>query len=99
MSDPASGLDFQLTSPEVSQTDKGKRENRETLTHISDDLLIPGLGRHSSTFVPWEKEGKEAKVTSEDIGLLHEVVSLCHMTSDFQQSLNISDKNTNGNQA
>nr|XP_037841698.1 DENN domain-containing protein 1B isoform X3 [Chlorocebus sabaeus] len=99
VSDPASGLDFQLTSPEVSQTDKGKRENRETLTQISDDLLIPGLGRHSSTFVPWEKEGKEAKETSEDIGLLHEVVSLCHMTSDFQQSLNISDKNTNGNQA
>ncbi|XP_021789633.1 DENN domain-containing protein 1B isoform X3 [Papio anubis] len=99
VSDPASGLDFQLTSPEVSQTDKGKTENRETLTQISDDLLIPGLGRHSSTFVPWEKEGKEAKETSEDIGLLHEVVSLCHMTSDFQQSLNISDKNTNGNQA
>nr|XP_011744806.1 DENN domain-containing protein 1B isoform X6 [Macaca nemestrina] len=99
VSDPASGLDFQLTSPEVSQTDKGKAENRETLTQISDDLLIPGLGRHSSTFVPWEKEGKEAKGTSEDIGLLHEVVSLCHMTSDFQQSLNISDKNTNGNQA
>uniref|UniRef100_A0A7N9CX88 DENN domain containing 1B n=1 Tax=Macaca fascicularis TaxID=9541 RepID=A0A7N9CX88_MACFA len=99
VSDAASGLDFQLTSPEVSQTDKGKAENRETLTQISDDLLIPGLGRHSSTFVPWEKEGKEAKETSEDIGLLHEVVSLCHMTSDFQQSLNISDKNTNGNQA
>ncbi|XP_011787075.1 PREDICTED: DENN domain-containing protein 1B [Colobus angolensis palliatus] len=99
VSDPASGLDFQLTSPEVSQTDKGKTENRETLTQISDDLLIPGLGRHSSTLVPWEKEGKEAKETSEDIGLLHEVVSLCHMTSDFQQSLNISDKNTNGNQA
>ncbi|XP_011744802.2 DENN domain-containing protein 1B isoform X2 [Macaca nemestrina] len=99
VSDPASGLDFQLTSPEVSQTDKGKAENRETLTQISDDLFIPGLGRHSSTFVPWEKEGKEAKETSEDIGLLHEVVSLCHMTSDFQQSLNISDKNTNGNQA
>ncbi|XP_063650172.1 DENN domain-containing protein 1B isoform X6 [Pan troglodytes] len=98
VSDPTSGLDFQLTSPEVSQTDKGKTEKRETLSQISDDLLIPGLGRHSSTFVPWEKEGKEAKETSEDIGLLHEVVSLCHMTSDFQQSLNISDKNTNGNQ-
>ncbi|XP_002760657.5 DENN domain-containing protein 1B isoform X6 [Callithrix jacchus] len=98
VSDPTSGLDFQLTSPDVSQTDKGKTEKRETLSQISDDLLIPSLGRHSSTFVPWEKEGKEAKETSEDIGLLHEVVSLCHMTSDFQQSLNISDKNTNGNQ-
>ncbi|XP_017361551.1 DENN domain-containing protein 1B isoform X3 [Cebus imitator] len=98
VSDPTSGLDFQLTSPDVSQTDKGKTEKRETLSQISDDLLIPSLGRHSSTFVPWEREGKEAKETSEDIGLLHEVVSLCHMTSDFQQSLNISDKNTNGNQ-
>ncbi|XP_064216280.1 DENN domain-containing protein 1B isoform X7 [Aotus nancymaae] len=98
VSDPTSGLDFQLTSPDVSQTDKGKTEKRETLSQISDDLLIPSLGRHSSTFVPWEKEGKEAKETSEDSGLLHEVVSLCHMTSDFQQSLNISDKNTNGNQ-
>ncbi|XP_032144513.1 DENN domain-containing protein 1B isoform X4 [Sapajus apella] len=98
VSDPTSGLDFQLTSPDVSQTEKGKTEKRETLSQISDDLLIPSLGRHSSTFVPWEREGKEAKETSEDIGLLHEVVSLCHMTSDFQQSLNISDKNTNGNQ-
>ncbi|XP_074241186.1 DENN domain-containing protein 1B isoform X4 [Saimiri boliviensis] len=98
VSDPTSGLDLHLTSPDVSQTDKGKTEKRETLSQISDDLLIPSLGRHSSTSVPWEKEGKEAKETSEAIGLLHEVVSLCHMTSDFQQSLNISDKNTNGNQ-
>ncbi|KAK2086175.1 DENN domain-containing protein 1B [Saguinus oedipus] len=98
VNDPTSGLDFQLTFPDVSQTDKGKTEKRETLSQISDDLLIPSLGQHSSTFVPWEKEGKEAKETSEDTGLLHEVVSLCHMTSDFQQSLNISDKNANGNQ-
>ncbi|VFV27060.1 isoform cra_a [Lynx pardinus] len=94
----ASELDFQLASPEVSEDEKCKTERKETLSQISDDLLIPSLGRHSSTFVPWEKEGKEAKETSEDSGLLHEVVSLCHITSAFQQDLNISEENTSGNQ-
>ncbi|XP_058556904.1 DENN domain-containing protein 1B isoform X2 [Neofelis nebulosa] len=94
----ASELDFQLASPEVSEDEKCKTERKETLSRISDDLLIPSLGRHSSTFVPWEKEGKEAKETSEDSGLLHEVVSLCHITSAFQQDLNISEENTSGNQ-
>ncbi|XP_072589523.1 DENN domain-containing protein 1B isoform X4 [Vulpes vulpes] len=94
-----SGLDFQLAPPEVSETEKGKTEKKETLSQVSDDLLTPSLGRHSSTFVPWEKEGKEAKETSEDTGLLHEVVSLCHITSAFQQDLTISEENTSGNQA
>ncbi|XP_040319496.1 DENN domain-containing protein 1B isoform X2 [Herpailurus yagouaroundi] len=94
----ASELDFQLALPEVSEDEKCKTERKETLSQISDDLLIPSLGRHSSTFVPWEKEGKEAKETSEDSGLLHEVVSLCHITSAFQQDLNISEENTSGNQ-
>nr|XP_021538519.1 DENN domain-containing protein 1B [Neomonachus schauinslandi] len=93
----ASGLDPQLASPEVSENEKAKTEKKETLSQISDDLLTPSLGRHSSTFVPWEKEGKEAKETSEDSGLLHEVVSLCHITSAFQQDLNISEENTRGN--
>ncbi|XP_039108609.1 DENN domain-containing protein 1B isoform X1 [Hyaena hyaena] len=95
----ASELDFQLASPEVSQNEKCKTEKKETLSQISDDLLIPGLGRHSSTFVPWEKEGKDAKETSEDSGLLHEVVSLCHITSAFQQDLNISEEDTSGKPA
>ncbi|CAK7310727.1 DENN domain-containing protein 1B [Vulpes lagopus] len=94
-----SGLDFQLAPPEVSENEKGKTEKKETLSQVSDDLLTPSLGRHSSTFVPWEKEGKEAKETSEDTGLLHEVVSLCHITSAFQQDLTISEENTSGNQA
>ncbi|XP_026930407.2 DENN domain-containing protein 1B isoform X2 [Acinonyx jubatus] len=94
----ASELDFQLALPEVSEDEKCKTERKETLSQISDDLLIPSLGRHSSTFVPWEKEGKEAKETSDDSGLLHEVVSLCHITSAFQQDLNISEENTSGNQ-
>ncbi|KAM9613063.1 DENN domain-containing protein 1B isoform 1-T1 [Trichechus inunguis] len=95
----ASGLDFQLAPPEISQTNQGKTEKKETLSQISDDLLKPSLGRCPSTFVPWEKEGMEAQETSEDTGLLHEVVSLCHITSAFQQGLNISEENTSGNQA
>ncbi|XP_037681028.1 DENN domain-containing protein 1B isoform X1 [Choloepus didactylus] len=94
-----SGLDFQLAPPEVSQTDKGRTEEKETLCQTSSDLLIPSLGRHLSTFVPWEKERKDTKDTSEDVGLLHEVVSLCHIASAFQQGLNISEENRSGNQA
>uniref|UniRef100_A0A3Q2HZ87 DENN domain containing 1B n=1 Tax=Equus caballus TaxID=9796 RepID=A0A3Q2HZ87_HORSE len=94
-----SGLDFQPAALEVSQTEEGKTEQKETLSQTSDDPLILSLGRRSSTFVPWEKEGKEAKETSEDTGLLHEVVSLCRITSAFQQDLNISEENTSGNQA
>ncbi|XP_077013433.1 DENN domain-containing protein 1B isoform X2 [Tamandua tetradactyla] len=94
-----SGLDFQLSPLEVSQTDQGKTVKEQTLHQTSSDLLLPSLGRHPSTFVPWEKEGKDTKDTSEDIGLLDEVVSLCHMTSALQQGLNISEENKSGNQA
>lgn len=96
---PTSGLDFQPALTEVSQTEKGTTEKKETLSQVSDDLLISGLGRCPSTSVPWEKEGKEAKGPAEGVGLLSEVVSLCHMTSAFQQDLNISEENTSGNQA
>ncbi|XP_066094666.1 DENN domain-containing protein 1B isoform X2 [Saccopteryx bilineata] len=88
-----------LASPEVSQAGKGKTEKEETLRQVSDDLLTPSVGRRPSTSVPWEKEGKEAKESSEDVGLLSEVVSLCHMTSAFQQDLKISSEHTGGNQA
>ncbi|XP_055966651.1 DENN domain-containing protein 1B isoform X2 [Sorex fumeus] len=97
---PASSLavSFQLASRGVAQTDKGKTEQKETLSQISDDLLIPSPRRRPSTFVPWEKEGSEDKETSEDVGLLHEVVSLCHITPAFQQDLNISKENPRRNQ-
>nr|XP_051676402.1 DENN domain-containing protein 1B isoform X2 [Oryctolagus cuniculus] len=93
-----SGSDPQPALPDVSQTDQGRTE-KETLPQISDDPLAPSIGRRPSTFVPWEKEGKEAKETSEESGLLHEVVSLCHMTSDIQQGSRTSEENTSGNQA
>ncbi|XP_006834295.1 PREDICTED: DENN domain-containing protein 1B [Chrysochloris asiatica] len=95
----ASGLHFQIASPTVSQADQGKIEKKkETLSESSDDLFIPSLKRIPSTSVPWEKEGKETQETPEDIGLLREVVSLCHMTSAFQQGLNISEEKRSGNQ-
>lgn len=96
---PASGLDFQPASTEVAQTEKGPAEKKETLSQTSDDLLTPSLGRRPSSSVPWEKEGKGAKETWEDAGLLHEVASLCHMTSAFQQDFNISEETPSGNRA
>ncbi|KAM5238895.1 DENN domain-containing protein 1B isoform 2-T2 [Ctenodactylus gundi] len=98
---PAStpGWDFQLASPNVSQTDEIEREKKETLSQMTDDLFRPSAGRRSSTLVPWEKEGKEMKESSEDAGLLHEVVSLYHMSAGVHRGLNISEENTSGNQA
>ncbi|KAM6166225.1 DENN domain-containing protein 1B [Erethizon dorsatum] len=92
-----SGLDFQLAPPKVSQTDKGETGKKETLSQISDDLFMPNLGRCPSTFVPWEKEGKEVSENSEDLGLLHEVVSLYHMSSDPRQGSGISKGSAGGN--
>lgn len=96
---PGSGLDFQPASTEAAHTEKGTAERKETLSQVSDDLLAPSLGRRPSSSVPWEKEGKGATGTWEGVGLLHEVASLCHMTSAFQQDLNISEETTSGNQA
>ncbi|XP_020827379.1 LOW QUALITY PROTEIN: DENN domain-containing protein 1B [Phascolarctos cinereus] len=93
---------LQLDSSEDSQTDspfQGKTENNETLSHTSDDQLNLSLRRHLSTLVPWEKDGNEAKETSGEAGLLHEVVTLCHMTSAFHHGLNISEDNSSGNKA
>ncbi|XP_031239975.1 DENN domain-containing protein 1B isoform X4 [Mastomys coucha] len=91
-----SGLGFQPS--EASQTDKGKPEVKQTLSEASEDLLVPGPGSRQSTFVPWEKAGKEDKKPSKDVGLLQEVVSLCHMSCDFQQGLNISEESRSENQ-
>ncbi|KFO28608.1 DENN domain-containing protein 1B, partial [Fukomys damarensis] len=93
-----SGLGSQLAPPEVSQTNKGETEKEETLSQVSDDLFVPSLGRCSSTFVPWEKEGKEVKENSEDLGLLCEMVSLHHLLSDSGQGSHISKGSARGNQ-
>uniref|UniRef100_A0A8C2YQM6 DENN domain containing 1B n=1 Tax=Chinchilla lanigera TaxID=34839 RepID=A0A8C2YQM6_CHILA len=93
----ASGLDFQRAPPKVSHTDKGETEKKETLSQISDDLFTPSLGRYPSTSVPWEKEGKEVSENSADLGLLHEVVSLYHVSSDSRQDSSISKGSVSGN--
>ncbi|XP_059947444.1 DENN domain-containing protein 1B isoform X2 [Mesoplodon densirostris] len=90
---PTPGLGLPLASPGASQTEK-----EETLSQTPGGPLVPSLGRRLSS-VPWEKEGKGAKETSEGSGLLQEVVSLCHVTSAFQQDLNISEGKASGNQA
>lgn len=89
---------FQPAAPEASQTHKGKPEVKQTLSQASDDLLVPSPGNRQSTFVPWEKAGKEETKPSKDVGLLQEVVSLCHMSCDFQQGLNISEESKSENQ-
>uniref|UniRef100_A0A5F8GAX6 DENN domain containing 1B n=1 Tax=Monodelphis domestica TaxID=13616 RepID=A0A5F8GAX6_MONDO len=91
---------LQLDSSEDSQTVnpfQGETEKNETLSHTSDDQLNLSLRQHLSILVPWEKDGNEAKETSEDVGLLHEVVSLCPMTSALHHGLNISEDNSSGN--
>ncbi|XP_057625818.1 DENN domain-containing protein 1B isoform X2 [Chionomys nivalis] len=97
---PAStpGLGFQLASPEASQMGEGEAEVKETLSQASESLLLPSVGTRQSTFVPWEKAGKEPEEPSEGGGLLQEVVSLCHMSCDFQQGLNISEGNRSEDQ-
>lgn len=95
----ASGLDFQVAPPKVPQTDEGETEKKETLSQIPDDLFLPSLGRCPSTFVPWEKEGKEVREKSEDLGLLREVVALYHRSADSRQSPSISKGSGSGNQA
>ncbi|KAH0512188.1 DENN domain-containing protein 1B [Microtus ochrogaster] len=97
---PAStpGLGVQPASPEACQMAEGEAELRETLSQASESLLLPSVGSRQSTFVPWEKGGKEPEEPSEGGGLLQEVVSLCHMSCDFQQGLNISEGNRSEDQ-
>lgn len=95
----ASRLSLQPASTEASQGDQGKQEGKETLSQASEDLRVPGPGSRQSTFVPWERAGKEDKEPSEDDGLLQEVVSLCHTSSDFQQGLNTSEKSRSESQS
>ncbi|XP_059137194.1 DENN domain-containing protein 1B isoform X2 [Peromyscus eremicus] len=94
-----SGLGFQPASLEVaSQIGEGEAGVEETRSRASEHLLVPSLGSRQSTFVPWEKAGKEHKEPSEDGGLLQEVVSLCHMSCDFQQGSSISEEKRSENQ-
>ncbi|XP_067394392.1 DENN domain-containing protein 1B isoform X2 [Emydura macquarii macquarii] len=86
----------QLASLEYSQVDDSfhrKIKPKETLTNTSEDQPPVNLCQHPSILVPWQKEGDEGNETPEEDGLLHEVVSLCDMTSAFHHGLNTSEDN------
>lgn len=85
-----------LCSPRVFQM----RETQwnETLSSTSVDQMPPNLSQNPSSSVPWEREATKGSEILEEGGLLHEVVSLCKMTSVFNHGLNISgDKYSSSN--
>ncbi|XP_033007311.1 DENN domain-containing protein 1B isoform X2 [Lacerta agilis] len=92
---------MQLCSPGVFQVKKTKWS--ETLSSTSADEIPPNLSQNpSSSQVPWEKEARTGNEILEEGGLLHEVVSLCKMTSAFNHGLNISGdrfSSSSGNKA
>ncbi|EMP32216.1 DENN domain-containing protein 1B [Chelonia mydas] len=90
----------QLASLEFSQVEDSfhrKIKPNETLSNTSEDQLPVNLCQHPSILIPWQKDGDEGKETPEESGLLHEVVSLCKVTSAFHHSLNISEDNYSSN--
>lgn len=93
------GVGTQPASLEVSWTERGEAEQKGALGQTSGDPPAPSHGRLPPAFVPWEREGEEAAEMAEDGGLLHEVASLCHLTSAFQQGLNVSEGPTSGHKA
>uniref|UniRef100_A0A6I8NAK5 DENN domain containing 1B n=1 Tax=Ornithorhynchus anatinus TaxID=9258 RepID=A0A6I8NAK5_ORNAN len=103
-SDPASPakLGFEpdaLKSPQTKNSTQGKEaKENETLSQTSDDQFGLNAGRRPATLVPWEKEENEVKPPGQS-GLLHEVVSLCQMSSAFHHGLNISEDNGSESQS
>uniref|UniRef100_A0A7M4FLM7 DENN domain containing 1B n=1 Tax=Crocodylus porosus TaxID=8502 RepID=A0A7M4FLM7_CROPO len=95
-----SGDSMAFASLEYSQVDDSsykKTKQNETLSNTSKAQCPVSVGQQPSILVPWEKEENEGNETSEEGGLLHEVVSLCQMTSAFHHSLNISEDNISRN--
>ncbi|XP_061489941.1 DENN domain-containing protein 1B isoform X2 [Rhineura floridana] len=91
---------MQLCSPAVFQVKKTRWN--ETLSSISTNEMPPNLSQNPSTLVPWERETRKENEILEEGGLLHEVVSLCKMTSAFNHGLNISGdrfSSSSGNKA
>uniref|UniRef100_A0A8D2J5R4 DENN domain containing 1B n=1 Tax=Varanus komodoensis TaxID=61221 RepID=A0A8D2J5R4_VARKO len=79
---------MQLCSPGPFHVKKTKWN--ETLSRTSEDKVPQRLSQNSSSLVPWERETRKGHEILEEGGLLHEVVSLCKMTSAFNHGLNIS---------
>ncbi|XP_042319174.1 DENN domain-containing protein 1B isoform X3 [Sceloporus undulatus] len=85
----------QLYSPAAFQGKKTKWN--KTLSNTSEDEISSNLSQNPSTLVPWEREPKTGNEILEEGGLLHEVVSLCKMTSVFSHGLNISEDSFSSN--
>uniref|UniRef100_A0A670Y867 DENN domain containing 1B n=1 Tax=Pseudonaja textilis TaxID=8673 RepID=A0A670Y867_PSETE len=82
------------------QTLQLKSKWNETLSRTSADEKSPSLSPNPSFLVPWERETQDGNEILEEGGLLQEVVSLCKLTSAFNQGLNISGdgfSNSSGN--
>ncbi|XP_070795411.1 DENN domain-containing protein 1B [Pituophis catenifer annectens] len=82
------------------QTLQLKSKWNETLSRTSADEKSPNLSPNPSFLVPWERETQDGNEILEEGGLLQEVVSLCKLTSAFNQGLNISGdrfSNSSGN--
>ncbi|NXH23356.1 DEN1B protein, partial [Bucco capensis] len=65
-------------------------KKNETLSNTSGDQLPASLVQHPSMLIPWERDRREGNETSEEGGLLQEVVSLCKLSSAFHYGLSIS---------
>ncbi|XP_062991139.1 DENN domain-containing protein 1B isoform X1 [Elgaria multicarinata webbii] len=91
---------MQLCSPGAFEVKKTKWN--ETLSSTSEDETSLRLSQNPSSLVPWERETRKGNELLEEGGLLHEVVSLCKMTSAFNHGLNISGdrfSSSSGNKA
>ncbi|NXE25748.1 DEN1B protein, partial [Ardeotis kori] len=87
---PSSAQFASLDSFKAGHSSYEYAKQSETLSNTSEDQLPASLAQHPSILVPWEKDGKEGNETSEEGGLLQEVVSLCKLSSAFHCGLNIS---------
>ncbi|KAL7984842.1 hypothetical protein Chor_003412 [Crotalus horridus] len=98
---PRSPNSLQETMPgHSSQTLQLKSKWNETLSRTSAEEESPSLSPNPSFLVPWERESQDGNEILEEGDLLQEVVSLCKLTSAFNQDLNISGgrfSNSSGN--
>nr|XP_033773031.1 DENN domain-containing protein 1B isoform X2 [Geotrypetes seraphini] len=87
---------LQPDSMESSQQDsvdfQARKEPNQTLKHTLDDQIPASPGRQSSSvLIPWERKESIYHRSPEEGELLNEVVALCHFTSAFHHSINISE--------
>ncbi|XP_030062106.1 DENN domain-containing protein 1B isoform X2 [Microcaecilia unicolor] len=87
---------LQPDSLEYPQQDSGdfqaRKELNQTLKHTLEDQIPASPGRQPSlVLIPWERKENIYHGSSEEGDQLNEVVAICHLTSAFHHSLNISE--------